>query len=132
MTVAYVESSALVKLALTEDHSSDLRNALRSSELVTSELTITEVGRALRRSNGETGLARARAEILRFELLAVERTILERATVVEPTVLRSLDAIHVASALAIGSPDVVFYSYDQRTIDAARANGLVTASPGVD
>ena len=130
MTVAYVESSALVKLALTEDYSVELRDALRGDTRVTSELSILEVGRALRRSDGEAGLARARAELLRFETIPVDRAILSTATLVEPTLLRSLDAIHVASALALESPDVVFYSYDARTIEAAQANGLVTASPG--
>ena len=50
MTVAYVESSALVKLALAEDHSADLRAAIRGGDLVTSQLSALEVGRALWRS----------------------------------------------------------------------------------
>lgn len=132
MTVAYVESSALVKLVHVEDHSTDLRGAIRSHERVTSELTLLEVGRALRRSDGDAGLARARAELLGFQTIAVDRSILSAATLLDPSLLRSLDAIHVASALALESPDVVFYSYDARAIDAARANGLVTASPGAD
>jgi uncharacterized protein len=46
-----------------------------------------------------------------------------------PPTLRSLDAIHIATALAVGRDDVVFYSYDQRALDAARAAGLTVASP---
>lgn len=132
MTVAYVEASALVKLALVEDHSADLRDALRGTVLVTSELSVLEVGRALLRSDGDAGLARARAELLRFDTLPVDRGVLDQATRLEPAVLRSLDAIHVASALALGAPDTVFFSYDARTREVARSNGLVTASPGAD
>jgi len=132
MTVAYVESSALVKLALAEDHSADLRAAIRGGDLVTSQLSALEVGRALLRSHGDAGLARARTEMLRFETLRVDRSVLDAATRLEPTLLRSLDAIHVASALALATAEVVFYSYDARTLEAARANGLTTASPGVD
>ncbi len=134
VTSAYVETSAMAKLVLDEIESRDLRDALQSHDgpRLTSELTVLELGRAARRGLGDTGIARARATILAFELLSIDRAVIDRASRIDPRSLRSLDAIHVASALALELPDVVFYSYDQRTIDAARANGLVTASPGID
>lgn len=131
MTVAYVETSAVAKLVLDEPHGAALRSALRThgGRQVTSELSALELGRACRRALGDTGLAAARATVLAFDLLTVDRLVLAAATRLEPTGLRSLDAIHVASALAFGT-DVLFYSYDGRTVEAARANGLAVASPG--
>lgn len=132
MTVAYVESSALVKLVRAEPHTEALRAALAAGARITSDLSITEVTRAARRTDGDAGVARARVTLLAFETTPIDRQIVDRAAALEPPTLRSLDALHVASALALESPDVVFYSYDERTIDAARVHGLVTASPGLD
>jgi predicted nucleic acid-binding protein len=132
VTAAYVESSAVVKLAINEPEGSALRLALREhDDVVTSELSVVEVGRAARRDDGDAGLARARAALLGLASVAIDRPILDRAAMLEPTALGSLDAIHVATALALEERDVVFYSYDRRTLDAAEANGLTVASPGV-
>lgn len=132
MTTAYVESSALVKLVISEPEGSALRAALHEHDLLaTSELAVTEIGRAARREDGDAGLARARAALLPFAPIAIDRPVLDRAATLDPTALRSLDAIHVATALALEVPDLVFYAYDRRTIEAAEANGLTVASPGV-
>lgn len=134
MTTAYLETSALAKLVLDEVHGTALRGALRThaGRQVTSQLTALEFGRAARRALGEMGLARARTTMLSFDVMPIDGAVIDAATRLEPALLRSLDAIHVASALALGTPDVVFYSYDARTIEAARANGLTTASPGAE
>lgn len=133
MTVAYVESSAIVKLVVPEAESASLRDALgRATHLVSSQLSVLEVGRGAARADGHDGLARARAALLRFDLMPIDASVVDTGTALLPRELRSLDAIHVASALALGAADVVFYSYDARTIAAARANGLTTASPGTD
>ena len=71
-----------------------------------------------------------RAAFLRFETVPVDRGILDRAAALEPAALRSLDAVHVATALAISSSDLVFFSYDHRTIEAAQLYGLTVSSPG--
>jgi predicted nucleic acid-binding protein len=131
VTTAYVESSALVKLVHAEPETDALRGALGSEDaLVSSDLAVVEVSRAVTLSDGDEGLARSRAALLRFNLLPVDRLIIEDAATLSPATLRSLDAIHVATARALDAPDLVFYSYDSRTIEAARSNGLVTASPG--
>jgi len=131
VSVGYVESSALVKLAINEPEAPSLRQAIRShDQLATSELAFLEVGRAARRDDGDDGLARTRAVMLPFVPVTIDRRILEAAVGIDPTTLRSLDAIHVATALGLQMPDLVFYSYDQRTISAAEANGLTVASPG--
>ncbi len=130
MRIAYAESSALVKMALSEPESMALRESIHGVDrLVTSELAVTEVSRAALRE-GESAGARARAALLGIEMVPVDRPVLERAAQIEPRTLRSLDAIHVATALALESPDVVFFSYDRRTIEAAEANGLTVSSPG--
>jgi hypothetical protein len=120
-----------VKLALDEQESGPFKAALDEHDhRVASELAVTEVTRACARAEGDRGRARARAALLRFLLRPVDRATLQAAFRVEPTVLRTLDAIHVATALSLQSDDVVFYAYDRRTIEAAEANGLRVASPG--
>lgn len=117
-------------MALSEPESMALRESIHGVDrLVTSELAVTEVSRAALRE-GESAGARARAALLGIEMVPVDRPVLERAAQIEPRTLRSLDAIHVATALALESPDVVFFSYDRRTIEAAEANGLTVSSPG--
>lgn len=128
MTTAYVESSAFAKLVLDEPERQLLSAALGNAQtLVTSQLTHIEVGRAARRADLEP---QSRAVLATAETIPIDRAIIERAIRVDPLVLRSLDAIHIATALMLGALDVVFYSYDQRTIEAAEANGLTVASPG--
>jgi predicted nucleic acid-binding protein len=130
VTIAYVESSALVKLVLAERETNVLRSALRAhDERVTSDLGTVEVTRAAGRVAGHDGVARAREALLSFATIRIDRAITEEAARLERFSLRSLDAIHVATALTVGREDVVFYSYDGRALDAAEAFGLATASP---
>jgi predicted nucleic acid-binding protein len=120
-----------MKLVVPEAESAALRDDLgRAAHLVSSQLSVIEVGRGAARADGADGLARARATLLRFDLIPIDAAVVETGAALLPRELRSLDAIHVASALALGTPEVLFYSYDARTIEAARANGLTTASPG--
>jgi predicted nucleic acid-binding protein len=131
VTVGYVESSALVKLAVPEPESAAFRDVFRELDSMTSsELTVAEVSRATRRA-GDPVVARGRAALLRIELVPVDRAILDRAAALDPPTLRSLDAIHVATALELETADLVFFAYDRRTLDAAEANGLTVSSPGV-
>jgi uncharacterized protein len=130
MRLAYVESSAAAKLVLREVDSDALRLSLRDHEqLVCSDLTRLEVARAAWRSDGDVGLAQARAAMLPIETIPIDRRIVDTAISLAPAALRSIDAIHVATALSLGVDDVTFYSYDARTVDAARAAGLSVASP---
>ncbi|MET0628577.1 MAG: type II toxin-antitoxin system VapC family toxin [Acidimicrobiia bacterium] len=130
MSAAYVESSAMTKLVLDEQQSTALRHALRAHDhWVSSDLTVIEVTRAASRARGDEGRAQARAALLPLGTLPVDRTVVSAASRLEPSTLRPLDAIHIATALALAPDDVVFYSYDARTIDAARAAGLTVSSP---
>ena len=78
---------------------------------------------------GEAGLARGRTVLSHIELIRVGNTVLDAAGVMSSRNLRSLDAIHLATAQLIGSDLDVFIAYDERLLDAARSAGLHTASP---
>jgi len=130
VTLGYVESSAMVKLAVPEIETEALRDALADHErLVASDLTAIETVRAARRRRGDVGAARARAALLTVNLLPIDRPVVEAAARLEPPTLRSLDAVHVATALQLVADDVIFYSYDVQTLDAAREAGMRVASP---
>ena len=130
MSVAYVESSAAAKLVLQEAESDALRSSLREHDhVVCSDLTRLEVARAAWRSDGDVGLAQARVALLPIGLIPIDRRVVDAAIGLASATLRSLDAIHVASALSLGADGVTFYSYDARTVEAAHSAGLSVASP---
>jgi uncharacterized protein len=126
----YVDSSALVKLAFEEPESKALRRYLHSRRpLVSSALARTEVLRALL-GEGDNGLARGRAVLARVELVRVNDRILNAAAALQPPDLRSLDAIHLATAQQLGSDLGQVVTYDERMLAAATQLGLRTAAPG--
>jgi uncharacterized protein len=127
---AYIDSSALVKLVIPEPESAALRAELaRWERHVSSALVRVEVVRACARVD-----ARARGiaeEVVRaLDLVAVDDELLDRAARVDPSALRSLDAIHVASALLVSDGLGVVIAYDERLTQAMTAVGLPTAAPG--
>jgi predicted nucleic acid-binding protein len=133
----YVDSSALVKRVFTENESDELVDFFdsrqQSADLVaSSSLAWVEVSRAV--------LARARTQTRAATLIeeamsgvderSMTSEVVSLARRVEPLVLRSLDAIHLASAVLIDADVVV--TYDDRLADACRRNSLAVASPGRD
>ena len=100
----YLDSSAIVKLVKREPESTALRRFLRRHRAdgrVTSGLARVEVVRALAPAGGEA-VAHARRQLARIDQVNLDRILLDSAATLAPTtVLRSLDAIHLASALAI-------------------------------
>ena len=124
----YVDSSALVKLAAEEAESGALIGFLqgRSGALVTSVVTSVEVRRAARRVGAAEAGERALRAVALVELTPETRDL---AVALEPTSLRSLDAIQLATALALGNELESLVAYDKRLVDAARANGLEVVSP---
>lgn len=131
----YLDSGAIVKLVAPEADTPAFTAWLndRSSELlVTSMLSEVEVPRALRRT-APRALGRVSdllTQLDRFELDAPVRA--TAAAYVQP-VLRSLDAIHLATAenlIASGKAVTAFVTYDKRLAVAAGAAGLVVAMPG--
>ena len=132
MRTCYLDASALVKLATPEAETDALRVELDSYDArVTSRLATVEVARALlRRGAASAGLGDAVAEVLSgLAIVELDRSIGESAGRVDPPTLRSLDAIHLASALSLGSELGAVVTYDARLADAARATGLEVISP---
>lgn len=128
---AYVDSSALVKLVVPEPESAALRAELaRWERHVASALVRVEVVRACARVDTK---ARKIAEevVCALDLIAVDDDLLERAARLDPPSLRSLDAIHVASALLVSDALGVVIAYDARLTQAMTAVGLRTAAPGL-
>lgn len=125
----YVDSSAIVKLAVRETESAALRRYLRRKHaMVSSALARTEVLRALLPA-GEAAVARGKLVLQRFDLIRVSDRILNAAGVLLPEGLRSLDAIHLATALELGSEVHAFVSYDERLTAGATALGCRVARP---
>jgi predicted nucleic acid-binding protein len=128
-SVTYVDSSAIVKLAVTEPESKALRRDLsRRQTLVTSALARTEVARALL-PLGPEAVLRGDEVLRRLQLLRVNDRVLAQAGRMESAELRSLDAIHLATAKQIGPRLKRVVTYDARMVDAARALGWKVFSP---
>lgn len=136
MAVFYADASALVKLVRDEAESEALRAFLVDADLVSSELVLTEIPRAVRRAVAQDPalpldlLLERTAELIdALALRPLDRVLLEGAGALAEPALRALDAIHVASAVAL-DPVGAFVTYDERQAAAARLAGLRTMSPG--
>lgn len=125
----YLDSSALVKLVIREDESAALLRYLRRrSDPVSSALSRVEVLRAVGRQD-QPAQTRAEEVLASIQLLRIDDAILIDAAALRPHHLRSLDAIHLASARALrGDLDAVV-AYDERLLEAAKLLGLETVSP---
>ena len=127
----YLESSALVKLVVTEAESPALRAFIVRWPLrASSALSAVEVPRAARRLSADP-VVHTRAEQLveGLDLVALEMGVLRAAGRMGPALLRSLDAIHLASAQALGTDLGGIVTYDDRVADAARAAGIPVFRP---
>lgn len=132
MKAVYLDSSALVKLARQEPESDALRRFLRRrGSWTSSELARVEVLRALAAA-GEAAVAAGREVLARCDLVRINRRVLDAAAALPPATLRSLDAIHLATAARLGVDLGTFVAYDQRLMEAARAAGHRVASPGAE
>ena len=129
MPGSYLDSSAIVKLAIDEPHSAALRRYLRRrGPFLSSALARTEVLRALL-GEGEPGLTRGRAVLGRISLIRVNDRLLDAAGTLLPAGLRSLDAIQLATALQLGDDIRQIVTYDERMVSAAADLGMRTATP---
>jgi len=125
----YVDSSALVKLAVEEPESTALRRYLRRrSPLVSSALAKTEVARALL-PLGDAATRAGQDVLSRIELVRINDRVLNAAGHLLPAELRSLDAIHLATARQFGTDLARVVTYDARLAAAAEAMGLAVAAP---
>ncbi|TDT14623.1 hypothetical protein BDK89_0178 [Ilumatobacter fluminis] len=127
----YLDTSAAVKLMVADPESDELRHYVTepSRRLVTSDLTRTELVRAVRRI--DPGLAVAARELLdSLTIMTLTTDVFERATLLEPPTMRSLDALHLAAALTLGDELDAVITYDDRLADAVRAAAMTTVAPG--
>ncbi len=123
----YVETSAAAKLVLEEPESDAIDAWLRSQELrpVASDLTRTELLRATRRFLPDR-TREARQVLANLAILSLPRRTFDRAALVDPPELRSLDALHLAAALELGDELEGIVTYDERL--AAAADRLASQS----
>jgi predicted nucleic acid-binding protein len=127
--VTYVDSSALVKLAVREPESAALRRYLRRRQpLVCSALARVEVARALI-SLGEQATRRGSEVLARVDLVRVNDRVLQAAGAMLPPELRSFDAIHLATAQQFADELRGVVTYDNRMAEAAKAIGMSVAQP---
>lgn len=127
MTVAYVDASALTKLILDEPDSTAMRRWYVGSERVLcSRIGIVETSRAVGRFAHDP--AHLQVILRSVEVFELDAGIARHAATISPPALRTLDAIHVATALAIGPVDA-FVTYDDRLTESARAAGLPVVRP---
>ena len=128
--LAYLDASAFVKLVLPEPETAALVAALDpQARLVSSEILEVEVLRAARRASGADGASAARIQLEGIRLLPISDQIRKRACELEPDTLRTLDAIHIATALDLGEQLDGLYAYDLRMTAAATEASLSVYAP---
>lgn len=129
MHATYLDSSAIVKLAVRERESEALRRYLRGRRLlVSSALARTEVLRALI-PGGDAALAAGRRALALVELVRVNDRVLNLAGSLLPAELRSLDSIHLATAERLGAELTEVITYDERMGAIARSMGHRVSGP---
>ncbi len=127
--VTYLDSSAIVKLVVREPESDALRRFLRRRRpLVSSALANVEVTRAVS-GLGTRALKRSGEVLARIELIRINNDVLNDAGTLEPSGLRTLDAIHLATAAMLEGSLGQFVCYDRRLGDAAADRGWPIAAP---
>lgn len=125
----YLDSSAIVKLVVREPETEALLAFLEPWQIrVTSALARVEVVRAVRH-HGRPATARAAALLDGLSLLALDDVLLDSAAAIDANQLRSLDAIHIASAQQLEAQLDALVSYDERMLTAARSLGVPVSRP---
>jgi predicted nucleic acid-binding protein len=129
MAVTYLDSSAIVKLAVREQESEALRRYLRNRRpRVSSALARTEVTRVLL-DKGESARKAGRRALANLDLLRIDNRVLDLAGGLLPFELRTLDAIHLATAQRLGADLGRLCTYDDRMRAAAEQIGMALIAP---
>ncbi len=135
MALFYLDTSALVKLVREEQESDALNLFLEGADLLSSDLVLAELPRAIRRAAADDpelsldALFEQADEVLNvLAIVPIDQAILVAAGGLPEPALRTLDAIHVATALTL-SPIDAFVTYDERQSAAARLADLRTVAP---
>ena len=126
----YLDTSAAVKLVVVEKGTTALRRWLRSRDdrIVSSDLLRTELLRVTRGAAPDQ-VVQARAVLDSLILVAMSTSVFERAAMLEPEVLRSLDALHLAAALELGDDLEGMVTYDDRLASGANVLGIRVVAP---
>jgi predicted nucleic acid-binding protein len=128
--VAYIDTSAAVKLLMTEPESPALRRWLRRRPArASAALLRVELVRVVRRAGLPRLIPEARKLLAGVHLIRLDDALLDRAADLDPIELRSLDSIHLAAAVSLGDDLAAVVSYDERLLAAATSLGLPTATP---
>ena len=128
MSVSYVDASALTKLALDEPDSVAMRRwYVERDHIASSRIGLIETRRAVGRGPHDP----EHLETIIGSVVAIEldARIADQAAVVGPPSLRTLDAIHLATAVSLGPEVDAFVTYDDRLAAAARSLGLPVVRP---
>jgi predicted nucleic acid-binding protein len=135
VTLFYADSSALVKIVREEPESPSLRAFFAEADIVSCELVLAELPRAIRRAVAldprlslERLIEQAGEIIDAIGLIPIDRPLLLAAGALAEPALRTLDAVHVAAAVEANPLDA-FVTYDERQAAAARLAGLRTVQP---
>lgn len=129
MAAVYLDSSALVKLVVREPQSAALRRFLRRfPRRISCGLARTEVPRAVRHL-GSRVENRAQRLLRRVDLIRLDDALLDAAAGLDPRILRSLDAIHLAAAQLVSADLDAIVTYDRRMTEAAKSLGFVVEAP---
>jgi uncharacterized protein len=128
----YVDSSALVKLVIEEPESVALEGYLpRDPLLATSRIALVEVPRATALANPSEEVRKETARLLQAcVLVAVGDRVLRQAAAITSREVRTLDAIHLSTALYIEADELI--AYDRRLLVAAEAQGVTAVAPGLN
>lgn len=126
----YLDTSALVKLVVVEPDSDALYTWLTAADRlpVASDLVRTELLRAVRRASPDQ-MVRARDVLNSITLIRADTGTFERAALLDPVLLRSLDAVHLAAALELGDDLEGVVTYDDRLAEAAALHGARVLAP---
>lgn len=131
----YLDTSALAKLVIAEEESAALFRWLGSRRgsarmFVSCDVARTELVRLVRRHSPDR-MKRARDVLDTVTLMIVTTALFEAAGRLDPLVLRSLDAVHLAAALDLGDDLDALVCYDHRLTEAARGHGIRVEAPGL-
>jgi predicted nucleic acid-binding protein len=127
MTIAYIDASAL-KLVLDEPDSTAMRRwYVESDRVLCSRIGIVETRRAVGRTAHDAD--HLNVILGSVDVVEFDQDIARDATALEPAALKTLDAIHLATAVAVGGQITAFVTYDDRLAQAARAVGLRVVRP---
>jgi len=126
--VRYLDTSAFLKLLVAEDESEDLRAAVADADLWSSTLLDIEAHRAARRLGVDRSRVTEAIEVV--TLVFPAETTFATARTVGPDTLRTLDALHLATALELGADLEAVVTYDARLAAGCEALELSVVTPG--